>query len=140
MATIGKLFESINLLIEFTNFATNVIESGYKLDVVYTDFQNAFDRVHHSIILNKLSRLGVHSSALSWIKSYLFDREQYVMIDGLKSKAFNVTQGLGPLLFVLFMIDVLFCFKHVQCLMYADDIKVFRPIKTFKMRLHYNVI
>ena len=54
---------STNLL-EFTNFAINVIESGYQLDVVYTDFQTASDRVIHRILLNKLKGIGILSFAL----------------------------------------------------------------------------
>ena len=91
--------------------------------------------MNHTILLNKLSILGIHSFALKWIESYLIEREQYVIISNHKSKTFSVTSGvpqgshLGPLLFILFMYDIPSCFSSARCLMYADDLKLFYPVK-----------
>ena len=49
---------STNLL-EFTNIALRVIESGAQLDTIYTDFQKAFDSVSHRLLLRKLRDLGM---------------------------------------------------------------------------------
>lgn len=46
------------------SYATKVMESKHQLDVIYTDFQKAFDRAKHSILLYKLKKLGVHSELL----------------------------------------------------------------------------
>lgn len=45
----------------------------------------------------------------------------------------GVPQGshLGPLFFIIFVNDIVKIFKHAACEMYADDLKVFMPIRTF---------
>lgn len=42
-----------------------IIESGGQVDVVYTDFRTAFDRVCHSYLVAKLKQIGIHSSILN---------------------------------------------------------------------------
>jgi hypothetical protein len=47
------------------------------------DIQKAFDSVDHQILCNKLSAMGVQSTA--WFHSYLSDRKQFVNINGVGS-------------------------------------------------------
>lgn len=123
-------------LLEFTNFTTLSIENGYQVDVIYTDFSKAFDRIRHSFLLEKLHEIGIHSSMFLWLKSYLSNRSQCVNILGSKSRFFKVTSGvpqgshLGPLLFIIFINDVANLFKYSKCLMYADDLKLFLSVKS----------
>ena len=100
---------------------------GSQLDVVYTDFSKAFDRVCHSILINKLNKIGVISSLLKWVESYLFGRYQSVKVSGWKSRLFLITSGVpqGPFLFNMFINDVVNVFKYSQCFMYADDLKIY---------------
>lgn len=120
-------------LIEFTNYVLRVIESGSQLDVLYTDFSKAFDRVQHNLLINKLNHVGIHGNLLAWIQSYLSTRYQLVKICGWKSSLFPVLSGvpqgshLGPLLFILYINDVQNIFDS-SCLLYADDLKIFCPI------------
>ena len=68
-------------------------------------------------------------------KSYLTGKEQYVILDGVLSDPIGVISGtpqgsiLGPLLFLdqLCSLDLL-NFTSIQ--LYADDILLFRPLKT----------
>lgn len=163
LPTIGKFFESLvcNLLtpylkhvisesqhgfftgrstttnlIEFFSYVVSVVESGGQVDVIYTDFSKAFDRVCHSYLIAKLEQIGIHSSFLNWIASYLCGRNQYISLSGWKSRVFDVSSGvpqgshLGPLLFILFINDVVNHFKHARCLIYADDLKIYLEVRS----------
>ena len=77
--------------------------------LVFLDLSSAFDTVDHEILLNILESLfGISETALSWFKSYLSDRKQYVSIDGVSSSDYELKYGvpqgscLGPLLFTLY--------------------------------------
>jgi len=57
---------TINLAV-FTNHCVNAFENHLQMDTTYTDFAKAFDKVCHSALKAKLSKLGFHSSSLNWI-------------------------------------------------------------------------
>ena len=82
------------------------------MDVIYLDFAKAFDKVDHAIVLTKLSLLGIKGKLLDWIKSFLTDRTQYVVVNGFLSDPCKVISGvpqgsvLGPLLFLVLIGDI----------------------------------
>ena len=51
---------------------------------VYMDLSKAFDTIDHRTLLYKLENYGVRGIALSWLKSYLSNGQQFVFIDGSK--------------------------------------------------------
>ena len=73
---------------------------------------------------------------LRWFCSYLRNRSQAVAIKGHCSAFLPVSSGvpqgshLGPLLFNIFVNDIITCFHHSKILLFADDMKIFRSIKT----------
>ena len=54
------------------------------------DFSAAFDRVNHQGILYKLCSAGIGGSLLSILAQFISNRSQHVMVDGCRSKLFNV--------------------------------------------------
>ena len=84
-----------------------ITKSQYMSNIVislFIDHKKAFDTVHHRILLRKLYAYGIRGILLKWFESYLTDRSQYVIYDGVKSETSvvqcGVPQGsiLGPLL------------------------------------------
>ena len=102
---------STNLVL-FTNFLINSIEKGSQIDVVYTVFSKAFDRVIISHLIQKLAALGFHPTLLLWIGSYLSNRFQVVQIGKFSSYCFKASSGvpqgshLGLVLFILMINDL----------------------------------
>jgi len=120
-----------NLLL-LTNYISEALLDKNNVQVVYTDFSKAFDKIDHELLVLKLSSLDCNYLPIQWIKSYLDSRTQLVKIGNYISKTINVTSGvpqgshLGPLLFILFINDVVNCVNHSNILIYADDIKIFK--------------
>jgi hypothetical protein len=119
----------------FSQYVSEAIDSKYQVDVLYTDFQKAFDQIDHFILLRKLEQFGFDNSLLALFQSYLLDRRHYVTYQNFVSKSFTPTSGvpqgsnLGPLLFLLFindMVNVITCEK----LLFADDLKLFIRIES----------
>ena len=88
------------------------IDNGKQVDVIYTDFSRAFDRVPHDILLYKLAAYGVTGALLDWFKSYLESRSFLVVLNGYQSDSYTVTSGVpqgspvAPILFNLFSNDL----------------------------------
>ena len=86
------------------------------------DLSAAFDTLDHAILLRQLeSTFGISGLALSWFESYLSDRTQSVVVDGLMS-----TPILGPVLFTLYsqpLSDVIAC-HSCDYHKYADDTEI----------------
>ena len=72
-------------LLTFIDKVIQAIENGEYAIGVFLDFSKAFDTVDHKILLDKLDHCGIRGCALSWFRSYLSHRFQYVAYNGSQS-------------------------------------------------------
>ena len=69
-------------LVEFFENITCAVDNGEPVDVVYLDFQKAFDKVPHQRLLHKIKVHGVTGNVLAWIEDWLTNRKQRVGVNG----------------------------------------------------------
>ena len=112
------------------NIAKSIDNGEYTLGV-FLDFSKAFDCLNHQILFDKLDFYGVRGDALLWFKSYFSERNQYVIYNGYESVHMPISCGvpqgsiLGPLLFLLYVNDVINVSNVLLLLLYADDTNAF---------------
>ena len=97
-------------LVGYVNQAAELVDQNIQVDTIYTDFSNAFDRVDHRILVQKLRAYGVRDPLLSWCRSYLNNRKSRVVLDGSASIQYRIVSGvpqgsnLGPLFFLIYLL------------------------------------
>ena len=95
------------------------------------DFAKAFDTVSHLKLLDKLRSYRLNATVIDWINNFLVSRTQSVMINDSVSAYCDVTSGipqgsvLGPVLFVIYINDLVDVVKHSSIKLYADDSKLY---------------
>jgi len=112
---------------------SDYVDQGYPIDVIYLDFQKAFDKVPHGRLMLKVKSFGIVGRIYDWISDWLEGREQRVVLLGKSSKWTKVISGvpqgsvLGPLLFLIYIndLDDSVCSKVLK---FADDTKVFNVV------------
>ena len=111
------------------------LEEGKEVDVIYLDFSKAFDKVDHEILLSKLKSIGIRGKLLTWIKSFLKNRNQIVFVDGHGSYEAKIKSGvpqgsvLGPLFFIIMIADIDEKTNKTELSSFADDTRVMKAIR-----------
>ena len=112
------------------------LDKGIQIDVIYTDFEKAFDKVPHQRLISKLEAYNLNSTLLLWIQDFLCNRKQRVIVNGTYSQWYRVESGipqgsiLGPLLFLIYINDLPNVTQNTdtRIYLYADDAKIYRSI------------
>ena len=117
-------------LIKVMDRWTEILDKGGCVDVVYCDFLKAFDKVPHKRLVQKLNYYGITPLLVNWIKEFLSDRKQKVMVNGECSIWCEVTSGipqgsvLGPTLFVMCINLLPDVISQSSSYLFADDTKL----------------
>jgi hypothetical protein len=119
-------------LLNITDDLSANIDNNKNSVLILLDFSKAFDVIPHSILLDKLKLFfNFSSSSLKFMKSFLSGRFQKVLYKEILSSPKPITSGifqgsiLGPILFSLFINDIVQCLDEVNYHLYADDLQIY---------------
>lgn len=110
------------------------VDKGDTIDVKLLGFVNAFNKVPHKLLLQKLSNIpNVSTQIVKLIHYFLMDRKQKVRIKGQFPYGLPVTSGvlqglvLGPTPFLVYINDLS---DHVDCSisLFADDTFIYQVV------------
>ena len=123
-------------LMNLSILAHNTFEKSRQLDVFYGDFKTAFDTVWLRRLIEKLASYGIGVKTAKWLCEFLIKRTNFVRLDKSNSRVYVSTSGvpagsvLGPLLFDVFINDIVEAVQYAIVLLFADDIKVVFEVRT----------
>ena len=122
---------TISAVQNFTDDIFTAIENNHLTISTFIDFQKAFDRLNHSILLDKFKYFGFSDTAILFFKNYLKNRKQRTLINNTLSDPLTITHGicqgsiLGPLTFLLYINDLGLSIKNCHYKLFADDTVIY---------------
>ena len=127
----------ITNLLRYSHDLNICLDKKMQMDSIYFDFKKAFDLVNHSLLIEKLSLLGFPSILIKWLTNYIRNRQVSVKIKNFFSNKFFVNSGvpqgthIGPILFIIFINDILEVIQFCHALLFADDLKLYFTVNSY---------
>jgi len=60
-------------------------DRNIQIDAAVLDFSKSFDKVPHKHLLSKLQLYGIQGNVFEWIRAFLSNRTQQVLVEGVMS-------------------------------------------------------
>ena len=123
--TKGK--NTLTNLLETYNYVTKNLDLDRSVDVIYIDFEKAFDKIDIGLLIKKLFCIKCPTYIVNWLQSFLLRRSQRVSVRGVLSKSLPVLSGvpqgcvISPLLFIVYINDVFSLSITSELNFFADD-------------------
>ena len=132
-----------HLLVTMLEKWKKAVDNGEYVSALFLDLSKAFDTINHDLLLATLKAYRFSPNALKLMHSYLNNRKQQVQINNKFSSESTVIAGVphsfmnGPLLFNLFINDLVLFIQYCTLSNYADNNNLFSmgknkdQVKTF---------
>ena len=135
-----KGYSTQHCLMAMLNKWLKALDKHDNVAAILTDLSKAFDCLNHELLIAKLDAYGFSNSALTLVYSYLNNRFQRTKVNNTYSDWSCINTGipqgsiLGPLLFNIYINDILYFIQEDKIVNYADD------NTTYEINKHLNEV